>query len=38
MKIGDSFHPYHGLIYDPSAMHAEIFTVVGILEAHGHAQ
>jgi putative ABC transport system permease protein len=35
MKVGDTFHPYHGLIYDPSAMHNEIFNVVGILKASG---
>ncbi|HTB23631.1 MAG TPA: ABC transporter permease [bacterium] len=35
MKVGDTFHPYHGLIYDPSAMHAEVFTVVGVLEPTG---
>jgi len=35
MRVGDSFHPYHGLSYDPSAMHDEVFTVVGILKPTG---
>jgi putative ABC transport system permease protein len=32
LKVGDTFHPFHGLAYDPSAQHAEVFTVVGLLE------
>ena len=35
LKLGDTFHPYHGLTYDPSAMHDEIFTVVGVLRPTG---
>ena len=27
-----TFHPFHGLAYDPSAQHAETYTVVGILD------
>jgi putative ABC transport system permease protein len=33
LKLGDTFHPFHGLAFDPSAQHAELFTVVGVLEA-----
>ena len=32
MKVGDTFHPYHGLIYDEKAQHAETYVVVGILK------
>ena len=32
LKVGDTFHPFHGLAYDPTAQHADLFTVVGILE------
>ena len=28
---GTTFHPYHGLDYNPNAQHSEIFTVVGVL-------
>jgi putative ABC transport system permease protein len=31
LKVGDTFHPFHGLAYDPKAQHPDIFTVVGIL-------
>jgi putative ABC transport system permease protein len=31
LKIGDTFHPYHGLAYNPKEQHADIYTVVGIL-------
>ena len=30
-SVGTSFHPFHGLDYDPSAQHSESFTVVGVL-------
>jgi len=33
LQVGDTFHPFHGLAYDPAAQHADLFTVVGILEA-----
>ncbi len=29
---GDSFHPYHGLVFDEDARHAEEYVVAGILE------
>jgi putative ABC transport system permease protein len=32
LKVGDTFHPYHGLTFSESSMHAETYTVVGILE------
>ena len=35
LKIGDRFHPYHGLEYNPETKHADIYLVVGILESTG---
>ena len=32
MKIGDKFHPYHGLIFDEKEKHAEIYVVTGIMK------
>src|SRR3954471_4413753 len=32
LKVGDKFHSYHGLAFDPKAEHADDFTVVGILQ------
>jgi putative ABC transport system permease protein len=32
LKVGDTFHPYHGLIYNEKDQHAETYTVVGILK------
>ena len=32
LRVGDTFHPFHGLAYDPSAQHAETYAVVGILK------
>jgi putative ABC transport system permease protein len=32
LRVGDTFHPFHGLTYDPTLQHADIFTVVGILK------
>ncbi len=31
-KVGATFSPYHGLNFDPSARHEEVYTVVGSLE------
>jgi putative ABC transport system permease protein len=31
LGVGDTFHPFHGLAYDPSAQHADVYTVVGIM-------
>jgi len=38
LKLGDPFHPYHGLNYDESAQHAEVYEVVGILEPSNSPQ
>jgi putative ABC transport system permease protein len=32
LKVGDKFHPYHGLNFDEKEEHAETYVVVGILE------
>jgi putative ABC transport system permease protein len=32
LKVGDTFHPYHGLIFDEKQQHAETYVVTGILE------
>ncbi len=32
LKIGDEFHPYHGLNYNEKELHDESYTVVGILK------
>ncbi len=31
LKVGDEFHPFHGLIYDEKEQHAETYRVVGVL-------
>jgi putative ABC transport system permease protein len=31
LAVGDTFHPFHGLIYDARNQHAETFLVTGIL-------
>ncbi len=31
LKVGDIFHPFHGLIYDEKNQHAETYRVAGIL-------
>ncbi|MDB6116192.1 MAG: hypothetical protein JWQ83_1970 [Lacunisphaera sp.] len=31
LKVGDIFHPFHGLVYDEKNQHAETYTVTGIL-------
>ncbi len=31
LKVGDTFHPFHGLIYDERNQHSETYTVSGIL-------
>jgi putative ABC transport system permease protein len=30
-QVGTTFRPYHGLAFDPTAQHEEVYTVVGIL-------
>ena len=32
LNYGDSFQPYHGIIFDEKSQHAETYVVVGILE------
>jgi putative ABC transport system permease protein len=32
LKVGDIFHPYHGLNFDQGMMHEDAFTVVGLLK------
>lgn len=33
--VGDTFQPYHGLIFNEDAIHEEVYTVSGILEPTG---
>ena len=35
LQLGDRFHPYHGLEYNPDRKHNDIYLVVGILEPTG---
>jgi putative ABC transport system permease protein len=32
LKVGDTFHPFHGLVFDERNQHAETYVVVGILK------
>jgi putative ABC transport system permease protein len=32
LKVGDTFHPFHGLAYDANSSHPELYTITGILE------
>lgn len=32
LKYGDSFQPFHGIIFDEKSQHAETYVVVGVLE------
>lgn len=32
LEVGDTFHPYHGLTFDPEKRHEELYHVVGILK------
>lgn len=32
LKLGDTFHPYHGLIFNEQDQHAETYVVVGVLK------
>jgi putative ABC transport system permease protein len=32
LKPGDTFHPFHGLIFDERSQHAETYVVVGVLK------
>jgi putative ABC transport system permease protein len=31
LRVGDTFHPFHGLIYDEKNQHAETYTVAGVM-------
>ncbi len=35
LKLGDTFHPFHGLLYDEAKQHSETFTVTGIFTPTG---
>ena len=35
LSLGSTFHPFHGLAYNPNMQHAEIYTVTGLLEPTG---
>lgn len=35
LKVGDTFHPFHGLNYDETKQHAETFIVTGIFTPTG---
>ena len=32
LKVGSTFKPYHGLYFDPSMQHEEVFQIVGVLK------
>jgi putative ABC transport system permease protein len=32
LKVGSTFQPYHGLFFDPSMQHEEVFHVVGVMK------
>ncbi len=32
LKVGDQFHPFHGLIYDETKQHAETYVIVGVMK------
>ncbi|HWA10977.1 MAG TPA: FtsX-like permease family protein [Opitutaceae bacterium] len=32
LKVGDTFHPFHGLVFNEQDQHADTYTVTGILE------
>jgi putative ABC transport system permease protein len=32
LKVGDTFHPFHGLIFNEKSQHAETYVVTGILK------
>ena len=31
LKVGDVFHPFHGLVFNPHEQHADLYVVTGIL-------
>lgn len=32
LKVGDKFHPFHGLVFDEQKQHAETYVVAGVLK------
>jgi putative ABC transport system permease protein len=32
LKVGDTFHPFHGLDFNPNDQHTDLYTVVGVLQ------
>lgn len=32
LRVGSTFQPYHGLTFDPTNQHSEVYVVVGVLE------
>lgn len=35
LKPGDTFHPFHGLLYDESKQHADTYEITGVFEPTG---
>ncbi len=35
LKVGDTFHPFHGLLYDETKQHSETYVVTGIFDPTG---
>ena len=35
LKVGDTFHPFHGLLYDEKMQHAETYVITGIFKPTG---
>jgi putative ABC transport system permease protein len=31
LKVGDTFHPFHGLVFNPAEQHADTYVVTGLL-------
>jgi putative ABC transport system permease protein len=31
LKVGDTFHPFHGLVFNPAEQHADTYAVTGVL-------
>ena len=32
LQLGDEFNPYHGIRYNPSSKHPEVYRIIGVLE------
>lgn len=35
LRVGDTFHPFHGLLYDEKMQHAETYVITGIFKPTG---